>query len=761
MTLSLTGFLSFRAAGACFLIPSFSYPGSNGAFAHELDGKGKILSFYSIEPAGYNFQPHHGKALQRDIGDGGIFAVRLSNDEIILGEFSEIREELVALDLEKFGAPFFNVDVFAFIGDLERRRVAINRASNLFSDNRIAAAWRAREKIVKRVGLNRKKIRKFKNSDDAKVEPLVWYYKNTESSDWADRWRQLWKQGDNFDELAKLAFWWFDANNFKNDAGNVLADLLQHPTSFERAVRVIVEWLARLKSAKNSHVFPVEWGEELPRQVMEPPVLQEIEHMVGLYLTQTPSVRAVRWISLWVNISKISSGHWLWEIARDYLPVFGDDFRFQKRLILPLAEKFGNIASYREAIFTWMHSAQITNPWINVYSVLRHFVPALLSRKALDYLIDGGTALSGWKILWDALRENSSTPEEFDKIAIEWLSKASMNMRAWPEIFIEVAARHSRNEMLRRLALTYLSEAFRHPLRDAIATFVDIDAIKILPSLPSESRSENPNVVSLIHGCLAVIVGVGEYSDWLRRELPRHFSQIRFYYWKGPKPHEGDSFLDPFNLNAIASIFRRDRVSHVLHAGSKILALSRGALIDAEAEMYDFLDLPHQFSKDFADLLRANDIKLLSVRQIFDDFAALPGKMGDVGLSQNISARMQQLEALALDYCSRERHHSATAAIFDVGPGDGAPRQAQVATAYNMLGSLGPKDEGVTRVLVKVKPESAAYTMDDPTIDPQIIRIAHESQIDVIAIDARQGIVVNRAETVRLANIAGIAVVGI
>lgn len=154
MIFVLSGFASFRPTGASFLIPIFFSTNSNDTFTHDLSDAGAIEQFRRIDVSNYHIDWRASETM-REVGGPGIFAVRFKDGRLLAGSFEELSDAVRTVDLRVHGSPFFNVDAYAFLGDLSARSEAIEAAAQLFGDNDMARAWANREKLVRSTRLDR------------------------------------------------------------------------------------------------------------------------------------------------------------------------------------------------------------------------------------------------------------------------------------------------------------------------------------------------------------------------------------------------------------------------------------------------------------------------------------------------------------------------------------------------------------------------------------------------------------------------------
>jgi hypothetical protein len=168
----LNGLLSFRETGAAFLLPFFTTGGSNKVFVQEVDNRGCITRFHQVDADNYYSTLHVTPDIIRRAGEEGVFAARLRNGSIHLGNFQELRGKLAAIDLEQLGSPFFNVDALAFIGDLSARDRAVVAASKLFRNANVRHEWRRLEVHGRVAGLNSADIEPSAGFEDGARNPV-------------------------------------------------------------------------------------------------------------------------------------------------------------------------------------------------------------------------------------------------------------------------------------------------------------------------------------------------------------------------------------------------------------------------------------------------------------------------------------------------------------------------------------------------------------------------------------------------------------
>jgi hypothetical protein len=146
MDYELTGFLSFRPSGACFMIPIFSISSSNNAYAQDVDDGGNIRNFHAIEHSHYFFEAQTSAGLARKERQEGIFAVRLAGGRLLWGARQNFLKKLQSVDFATEGSPFFNIDAMGLLSEVDKRREAINVARSLFPLGSVWDSWADREK---------------------------------------------------------------------------------------------------------------------------------------------------------------------------------------------------------------------------------------------------------------------------------------------------------------------------------------------------------------------------------------------------------------------------------------------------------------------------------------------------------------------------------------------------------------------------------------------------------------------------------------
>jgi DUF1009 family protein len=264
-------------------------------------------------------------------------------------------------------------------------------------------------------------------------------------------------------------------------------------------------------------------------------------------------------------------------------------------------------------------------------------------------------------------------------------------------------------------------------------------------------------------GLLAVVIGACGYSNQISQKMRTRRFPYRLYSWL--KHFEGRDHIDLFNLDEGLKRFAEDGVTHVLNAGTVDINLLKFMLESdpgrSPAEIEGFRRMirqPTEFYALYAEKLKALNITVISARDIFDNYHLPKDVIGHHKPNERILGWLEALKAQAIRHCSRKPfRYISQSAVFD--------DHEMIAIEYSgtdaMLRRLGPKPEGVTRFLIKVQPENFPAKIDEPTIGPKTIEVARAAHVDVIGIDAQYGLIIDRAETLALADQAGMALVGI
>ena len=262
--------------------------------------------------------------------------------------------------------------------------------------------------------------------------------------------------------------------------------------------------------------------------------------------------------------------------------------------------------------------------------------------------------------------------------------------------------------------------------------------------------------------CLGAILGGCRFSNELVEKLNDTLENTRFYSWIPHLVHERTT-LNPENLRGSVARFHEDGVSHVLHAGNVNLEVIKAFFREEAPQVVNgrSLDNPLSFFTAYADMLAGSGIALVSVRDLFEEYSVRPGIMGRIQPDVSMATRMADLYREAQYLCGVEIFvRVAQAVIFDIGP---EPRQVveTIGGTDMLLKSLATKPPGTMRILMKLLPEAMPAMINDPTIGTTTVDLAARAGVNIIAIEAAHGIIIDRTDTIAAANSAGIALIGI
>ena len=450
----LSGLLSFRRTGAAFLIPCFAPDQSNEAFAQEVDEQGRIGRFLPIDVDRYASDPTVLPPLHREPGDDGVFAVRLSDGQVLIGGFDEVRRRLSGVDLEQMGSPFFNVDALAFIGDLPARDAAVEKASHQFRSARIAREWRRLESRGRIAGLAR--ITSPSAEPDPKLTDLEWLDRYGASEDWPKRWLQAWSNPEARGELKRLAERELDLQNSPGDLGPVLQALVTDDLFNAHFLRRMVQWLGLHRYGRS---WFATWtfarrrlnmiGDDDDRTGMIRMALDALARSRNAPVGLPPA----DWARLWTYVFRIP------RIDRRQLVSLGlamdkryfrDQF-FQQKVLATIAKRRRD--RVEEVLVPWLLQAPVHNGWIAVYVNLDPArLPMELKHLAVEFLAYGNVRYRGWRTLWTSMRNDPGLNAPFDEFARRWLHLASPTLKAWPEVLAQMLQLYPQDRDIRELA---------------------------------------------------------------------------------------------------------------------------------------------------------------------------------------------------------------------------------------------------------------------------------------------------------------------
>lgn len=104
------------------------------------------------------------------------------------------------------------------------------------------------------------------------------------------------------------------------------------------------------------------------------------------------------------------------------------------------------------------------------------------------------------------------------------------------------------------------------------------------------------------------------------------------------------------------------------------------------------------------------------------------------------------------------KNSSVATCVFDGGPGN-TTLAYDTDEKLKLLASLAAPLH--TRLMIKVAPNAAHSPLDPPMFGPPTVELAKQAHVRAIAIEASRGIIMSRSETLRMAEAAGIAVIGV
>ena len=270
-------------------------------------------------------------------------------------------------------------------------------------------------------------------------------------------------------------------------------------------------------------------------------------------------------------------------------------------------------------------------------------------------------------------------------------------------------------------------------------------------------------------GNLGVVIGGCDFSNRLHRDLNVRFSNVKFFSWSNPDDERKIRLIDPTNLTEVMGIFDEEGVLAVLNAGEVHVELLKQQMVRMHGSSPDLISRcealfasPRDFYRDYGLQLFGAGIDVVSLRHAFPDFRMEPGQRGLHALPEWVGERMSTLKAQAIDACDRDRPGAiAQAVVFDLRRKGNITAYVETQTTDQLLTGLPRKKRGAYRILVKIKPKQIPEHVDDPQIGLRTIEVAREAGVQAIALDALCGVVIDRAETIALADLAGLAIVGI
>jgi len=272
---------------------------------------------------------------------------------------------------------------------------------------------------------------------------------------------------------------------------------------------------------------------------------------------------------------------------------------------------------------------------------------------------------------------------------------------------------------------------------------------------------------------IAVIIGACNYSHEVSVDLAGCRETVLHFSWN--PEFDGKEHLNPFYLEASVQALKDLDITHVLHAGA-VGVNDFDALLNDLAKADEavrrknemFLRHPVLFYEKYSALLDAAGIKAISPADLFPKYAPPEGVFGCLEAADDLikiatlnKARAEKAcaDAMRSEIARRDSVRIAylpRTVLFE----DSQLISIQETSTLDMLRKLPRKSKRVRRILMKVHPDGFPKNLDCPTLTPETVELAARRHIDLIAIDRKNGLLVNRDRTIKIAEDAGIVLLG-
>lgn len=426
---------SFDQSGRGFVIPLFSFQGSNQTFAQDLDHSGKIIRFIPANEMPLHPIQMHPAPLIVDVGDQGIIGFIDDDENLELGTIDLLAENLRGVSVED---PFTRIELAALLKDRNLQAEALADSAELIDSAQSTIGW------VKREVVTFEDVLSFsgfgREEENGEIKSQLWELlsrleHDQTIEDWGGVWLRLWGQNFERRKLIGLAYLRQDqSKDFGRQEVTIFSSIydVEHTDeAFERLFRALdrtvlgtPQWIQSFQKILRMRY----WERE---EILE----------LGIRKVLGTENAARDWVPLW-NAVYPSQDHddELLRVAVDYVMNTERLSPFVARTLLwNLADEPEYFQIVKGRTREWLlENVRSDNVWAYLFERTYGDVEdPELSSVGLRWLQSLGGNLSAWPKIWRMYR-TELTEDESTSLALAWLGRARKDMLSWVKVFMEL-----------------------------------------------------------------------------------------------------------------------------------------------------------------------------------------------------------------------------------------------------------------------------------------------------------------------------------
>lgn len=266
---------------------------------------------------------------------------------------------------------------------------------------------------------------------------------------------------------------------------------------------------------------------------------------------------------------------------------------------------------------------------------------------------------------------------------------------------------------------------------------------------------------------LGLVVGSGRSVERQVEAFLEIAPSALVFTWKRRAP-AGRERLHVTSWRAVANQLKAHGVTDVVHIGvfsaADILgqlcgAIGRGVLktLRARGGPIEAVMRPYLKALQDAGIQPQSHSVFLKAFSVGSGLLSAGGSPHDIEAEALAISHQLRPEALVQLATRQPRFSVSQAVIFE----DGKLVAQESSGTDTMLRSAAKRPPKGRRVLVKLRPPQQPIGLDPPAIGPKTLRHAKRAGISGIVLDAQHGIVFDRAETLAVADMLGIWIIGV
>lgn len=438
---SIAVFSSLIPSPPCFVIPVFSVPGTNDACVQNLDAFGKIESFHSFDTSNFHTVPILPPTAACEVGDEGLTAFWLAENDLLVGTISELKLSLSAIDNASLPS-FTAVEIASLCESKGMLLKAAKRAAVYIKNDAARASYI--NTILNRpevASLARLEKRREDDPEDSIQAALSELESEFDDQKWYDLWSNLfWKNYSNLD-LHNIAQWRVTNRGLGHLEPSVVNTLISHAYWHHSNVKFANEWLHRRETVTSG------WA-QIWNSVAQYSYGMEEERLYTLgarYLDaviDSPSAlhSEYYWGKIWRRMWRRSPVYEqrLLEWAKQATSISTNNNQIAENVVLPILDKYPETYWALEFVSRWLREPIVNSSWVTAYIKYgANLMTGDYGPVGLKWLEDLGAGSNQWIKLWRHL-EPQIGRAHWEALAIKWLLRARKNLKSWPQVFQEL-----------------------------------------------------------------------------------------------------------------------------------------------------------------------------------------------------------------------------------------------------------------------------------------------------------------------------------